>query len=114
MVASLALLFMHSASAFTVQSVARAKSSLSMAPRFDKASEKWFATKPSEEKEAGYGPLGSLIRCGPKPFFNHLLFFEQYDQAVLKYMATDGCSRNEAQANMDFYVENPNGKSTFL
>lgn len=79
-----------------------------MAPRFDKASQKWFPTKPEEESGAAYGPIGSLIRAGPKPFIQRILFSEQYDQAVLKYMAQDGCSRKEAQGNMDAYIENPN------
>jgi hypothetical protein len=90
----------------------RTVSELQMAPRFDKSSEKWFATKPSEEKGAGYGPVGSLIRAGPKPFLQHLFFPETYEQAVFKYMAKDGCSRMEAQGNMDFYIDNPGGKST--
>ena len=82
-----------------------------MAPRFDKATEKWVATKPEEEMGSSYGPIGSLIRAGPKPFFQHLFFPDVYDQAVLKYMARDGCDRKEAQGNMDFFIENPNGKS---
>ncbi len=69
-----------------------------------------FSTSnPISPHSASYGPLGSLIRQGPKPFINHLLFPEQYDQAVLKYMAGEGCDRKEAQGNMDAYLENPNG-----
>ena len=29
--------------------------------------------------------------------------------AVLKYMAKEGCERQEAQGNMDAFFENPNG-----
>lgn len=94
--------------AFTVPKSHRAGTSLSMAPRFDKATEKWVATKPEEEMGSSYGPIGSLIRAGPKPFFQHLFFPDVYDQAVLKYMARDGCDRKEAQGNMDFFIENPN------
>jgi len=44
------------------------------------------------------GPIGSLYRAGPKPFFTRLFNPETYDQAVLKYMAQDGsCDRKEAQ-----------------
>lgn len=109
LITSLAVCAVHSVSAFTSPSAnsMRTRSELQMAPRFDKATEKWFPTKPEEEKSAAYGPIGSLIRAGPKPFFQHLLFPETYEQAVLKYMAKDGCSRKEAQGNMDFYLDNP-------
>jgi hypothetical protein len=42
------------------------------------------------------------------------LFPETYDQAVLKYMARDGCDRKEAQGNMDAFNENPNGESALI
>lgn len=44
-----ALLALHCAAAFTLPSASRSKSDLSMAPRFDKSSQKWFPTKPEEE-----------------------------------------------------------------
>jgi hypothetical protein len=43
------LLALHCAAAFTLPSASRSKSDLSMAPRFDKSSQKWFPTKPEEE-----------------------------------------------------------------
>lgn len=80
---------------------------LSMAVRFDKAAGKWFTDDPEEMVGSSYGPVGSLYRAGPKPFFQHLLNPETYDQAVLKYMAQAGCDRTEAQGNMDAFLENP-------
>jgi hypothetical protein len=80
---------------------------LSMAVRFDKAAGKWFTDDPKEMVGSSYGPVGSLYRAGPKPFFQHLLNPETYDQAVLKYMAQAGCDRTEAQGNMDAFLENP-------
>jgi hypothetical protein len=80
---------------------------LSMAVRFDKATGKWFTDNPDEMAGSSYGPIGSLYRAGPKPFLQHLLNPETYDQAVLKYMAQDGCDRREAQGNMDAFLENP-------
>lgn len=113
---SLALLLIEGVAAFTSPSFSaasmRTNTELKMAPRYDKTAEKWFPTKPEEEKGAAYGPIGSLIRAGPMPFIQHLLFADNYEQAVLKYMAQDGCSRKEAQGNMDAYIENPNGKTT--
>eukprot|EP00986_Skeletonema_menzelii_P017584 scaffold20570_cov148-Skeletonema_menzelii.AAC.5 len=56
---------------------------------------------------SSYGPIGSLYRAGPKPFFTRIFNPDTYDQAVLKYMAQDGCDRKEAQGNMDAFLENP-------
>lgn len=83
--------------------------SLGMAPRFDKATQKWFPTDAETEgPSAGYGPVGSLYRAGPVPFFQRIFNPDTYEQAVLKYMAQDGCDRIEAQGNMDAFLENPN------
>jgi len=82
-------------------------SSLSMA-KFDRSTNLFVPEGPSEEPSAGYGLVGSLIRAGPLPFFRRVADPVQYEQAVLKYMATDGCDRNEAQGNMDAFFENPN------
>jgi len=84
-----------------------AATSLSMAPRFDKSTEKWFTDDPEEMAGSSYGPIGSLYRAGPKPFFSRVFNPDTYDQAVLKYMAQDGCDRKEAQGNMDAFLENP-------
>ncbi|KAL9188961.1 hypothetical protein ACHAXT_011451 [Thalassiosira profunda] len=82
--------------------------SLGMAPRFDKASQKWFVTDPETEgPSAGYNIVGSLYRAGPVPFFQRIVNADTYEQAVLKYMAQEGCDRKEAQGNMDAFLENP-------
>lgn len=83
-----------------------------MAPRFDKSTGKWFTDKPDEMDGSSYGPIGSLYRAGPKPFLQRIFNAETYDQAVLKYMAQDGCDRREAQGNMDAFLENPQVSST--
>lgn len=76
--------------------------------RFDKSTERWIPENDDETAGAGYGLVGSLIRAGPLPFFKRVTSPDTYDQAVLKYMATDDCDRNEAQGNMDAFFENPN------
>jgi len=82
---------------------------LKMAPKFDPLEQRWYPTEPEVEgADASYGPLGSLIRAGPKAFFMRVITPDQYDQAVLKYMAKEGCERQEAQGNMDAFFENPN------
>eukprot|EP00568_Trieres_chinensis_P005714 CAMPEP_0183293256 /NCGR_PEP_ID=MMETSP0160_2-20130417/2011_1 /TAXON_ID=2839 ORGANISM="Odontella Sinensis, Strain Grunow 1884" /NCGR_SAMPLE_ID=MMETSP0160_2 /ASSEMBLY_ACC=CAM_ASM_000250 /LENGTH=200 /DNA_ID=CAMNT_0025454343 /DNA_START=22 /DNA_END=624 /DNA_ORIENTATION=+ len=73
-------------------------------PRYDKATQRWEATC----TEDGYGPVGSLLRFGPVPFFLRLSDPDKYEQAVLKYQASEKCVRMEAQGNMDAYFENPN------
>ena len=57
----------------------------------------------------GYGPLGSLSRQGPVPFFIRLVNPDTYNAAVEKYMAQEGCDRTTAMANMDAYFQDPNG-----
>ena len=73
--------------------------SLQMAPRYNPSTERWEPTN-EEESTPAYGPVGSLIRQGPLPFIQHLTKPDEYEQAVLKYMAKEGCDRKEAQGNM--------------
>jgi hypothetical protein len=79
-------------------------SSLSMAPKYDKSTEKWSATKPEEGPDAGYPPSKTLLLHGPKPFFQRIFTPADYEQAVLKFMAGDKVSRDVAQGNMDAYL----------
>jgi len=70
------------------------KSNNKKAPRFDKATEKWIITDPETQgPSAGYDLIGSLYRAGPVPFFQRVFNGDQYEQAVLKYMAKEGCDR---------------------
>lgn len=79
-----------------------------MAPKFDTGLNKWVVSSPDEGPEAGYGPFGSLLRQGPLPFFNRVVKADEYEQAVLKFMAGDQADRKQAQAEMDAYLANPN------
>merc|ERR1719273_1049853 len=82
---------------------------LCMAPKFDKKTQRWSPSSPEEGPEAGYGIYGTLIRQGPLPFFTRLTKPDDYEQAVLKFMAGEkGCSRDEAQGNMDAFFSNAN------
>jgi hypothetical protein len=80
-------------------------SSLAMAPRFDVSVQKWVPTKPEEEASAGYPAFKTLLLRGPKPFLHRVLQPDDYEQAVLKFMAGDGVDRETAQGNMDAYLE---------
>lgn len=60
-----------------------AKTTLFMAPRFDKQEKKWYPTSPEEEASAGYGIWGSLLRQGPTPFLQRLFQADDYEQGKL-------------------------------
>jgi hypothetical protein len=90
------------------QASSSSSSSLNMAPKFDKAIQKWSPSSPDEGPGAGYGVTKTLLRHGPKAFLQRVLTPDEYEQAVLKFMAGDQCSRDEAQGNMDAYFENAN------
>ena len=77
-----------------------------MVPRFDPTSERWIPASDDESESAGYPPIRSLLRHGPKAFLARVTSPDQYDQAVLKFMAAEKCSRWEAMGNMDRYFEN--------
>lgn len=79
-----------------------------MAPRFDRKEQKWLYGGPEDEPSAGYDALGSLLRHGPLPFFQRVFKADEYEQAVLKFMAVEKLDRNQAQGNMDAYLRNPN------
>jgi hypothetical protein len=81
-------------------------SSLRMAPKYNSETSRWTPSSPDEEASAGYPAFGSLLRQGPNPFIQRNLNADEYDQGVLKMMANDGMSRNEAQGNMDAYIRN--------
>ena len=67
-------------SAFAPSQSSVRETSLSMAPRFDKTSEKWITDVPEEMEGSSYGPIGTLYRAGPKPFFTRIFNPDTYDQ----------------------------------
>mmetsp|Transcript_11446 Transcript_11446/g.21833 ORF Transcript_11446/g.21833 Transcript_11446/m.21833 type:complete len:183 (+) Transcript_11446:109-657(+) len=82
---------------------------LFMAPKYDKVTQKWYPTNPElEGPEAGYPLVNTLLLHGPKPFLQRVLNPDEYEQAVLKFMAVDKCERPEAMGNMDAFLKNPN------
>jgi hypothetical protein len=83
----------------------RSSSSLNMVPKF--MGDKWVPQSPEEMPSAGYDILGTLLRQGPEPTLTRIFSPDDYEQAVLKFMATEKCDRNTAQGNMDAYLRNP-------
>ena len=93
------------------QQMAKSSVSLSMAasyPKFDKAANKWMTTSPEQGPEYGYDLMGTLLRQGPGPAFQRVFKNDDYEQAILKFMAGDKVDRITAQAEMDAYLRNPN------
>ncbi len=74
--------------------------------RFD--GEKWIPETDDETPDAGYSIGGTLLRFGPIPAIKRVFQSDEYEQAVLKFMYSEGCDRNQAQGNMDYYMRNPN------
>jgi len=62
----------------------------------------------STEDDDGYDVLGTVLRAGPKPALVRLTQADKYERSVELYMAKEGCSRSEAQGNMDAYFTNAN------
>jgi hypothetical protein len=100
----------HTCDAFPVGSTNK-KATINKAselPRYDRDLQKWVTTGPNQLPEAGYPPTKTLLLQGPKPFLTRILQKEDYEQAVLKFMAGDKItSRDIAQGNMDAYLRNP-------
>lgn len=70
--------------------------------------EKWVPESDAEDPTSGYGIARTILRHGPTPALRRIFQPAQYEQAVLKFMAQEGCDRNVAQGNMDYYFRNPN------
>jgi hypothetical protein len=81
---------------------------LHMAPKYDKQTQFWTPTSSAEEPSAGYGMVNTLLLHGPVPFVQRAFKGADWEQGVLKLMASDKSSRDEAQGNMDAYLANPN------
>jgi hypothetical protein len=76
-----------------------------MVPKY--VGNKWVPQTEEDMPSAGYDLFGTLIRHGPKPALTRLTSPEEYEQAILKFMATDQCDYITAQGNMDAYLRNP-------
>ena len=76
-----------------------------MSPKYDPLTKRWWS---DDSSEPGYGPIGTLLRQGPVPFLQRIRDPDMYNQGVLKMMAKNKMTRNQAQGNMDAYLQNPN------
>lgn len=74
-------------------------------PTFNQTTQKWERASDDDGKYP-YDALGALLRHGPAPFLTRLTNPSEYEQGVLKYMASTGVSRAEATGNMDAKLNN--------
>lgn len=74
-------------------------------PTLNPKTNQWEASA-NDDGVYPYDPVGSLLRHGPSPFFTRLTNPGEYEQAVLKYMATANVDRAEATGNMDAKLNN--------
>ena len=88
-------------SAFTPEVV-----STKLLPTFDKSTQQWSPS--SDNPEEPYGIGRTLLGNGPVPAFTRLTQSDDYLQAVYKFQASEKCTVQYAQGNMDAYFENPN------
>ena len=77
----------------------------SVMPKLDKKTGK-YAASPGDDGAYPYGPVGSLLRHGPSPFFKRLVDAKGYEQDVLEYMYLAKVDRSTATGNMDAKLNN--------
>jgi hypothetical protein len=111
LVTLVALFSVHTCDAFAgvnTKTKAVIKNKATELPRYDGKLQKWIPTGPNQLPDAGYPPTKTLFLQGPRPFITRIFQPDDYEQAVLKFMAGDQItSRDKAQGNMDAYLRNP-------
>lgn len=65
-----------------------------------------YIRSPLDDGVYPYDILGSALRHGPSPAITRLFKRDEYEQGVLKYMLSAGCSRYEATGNVDAKLNN--------
>lgn len=99
------LLFASSTVAFgSFGRKAAPKSTLPL-PTFDEKTNRWIKN-PNDDGVYPYDAVGSALRHGPSPFLTRVTNADEYEQGILKYMATAKVSRAEATGNIDAKLNN--------
>ena len=84
----------------------RASGALSAAkPKYNAKTQTWTPAAGDDGKYP-YDAVGALLRHGPAPFISRVTNPGEYEQGILKYMASSGVSRAEATGNMDAMLNN--------
>lgn len=74
-------------------------------PTFNTDTEKWVKSA-NDDGEYPYDAVGTLLRHGPSPFLTRTFNAQEYEQGILKYMASAKCDRSEATGNIDAKLNN--------
>ncbi|KAL3801332.1 hypothetical protein HJC23_006942 [Cyclotella cryptica] len=75
-------------------------------PTLNKETNRWEKS-PLDDGKYPYDAIGSALRHGPSPFLTRVFNGDEYEQGVLKYMATAKVDRAEATGNIDAKLNNP-------
>ena len=65
-----------------------------------------YVKSPDDDGVYPYDAVGSALRHGPSPFLTRIFNAGEYEQGVLKYMATAKVDRAEATGNTDAKLNN--------
>lgn len=74
-------------------------------PTFNKDTNRWEKS-PLDDGKYPYDAIGSALRHGPSPFLTRVFNADEYEQGILKYMATANVDRAEATGNIDAKLNN--------
>ena len=74
-------------------------------PTFNKDTNRWEKSSLDDGKYP-YDAIGSALRHGPSPFLTRVFNADEYEQGILKYMATAKVDRAEATGNIDAKLNN--------
>ncbi|KAL7466299.1 hypothetical protein ACHAXS_006598 [Conticribra weissflogii] len=105
LIAAAILLFANKGEAFGVFSKTKSTKTSLPLPTFDEKTNRWIKN-PNDDGKYPYDAIGSALRHGPAPFLTRLTNADEYEQGVLKYMATAKVSRAEATGNIDAKLNN--------
>lgn len=74
-------------------------------PTLNKDTNRWEKNA-ADDGEYPYDAIGSALRHGPSPFLTRVFNADEYEQGILKYMATAKVDRAEATGNIDAKLNN--------
>lgn len=74
-------------------------------PTFNKETGR-YEKSPLDDGKYPYDAIGAALRHGPSPFLTRVFNADEYEQGILKYMASAKVDRAEATGNIDAKLNN--------
>ena len=74
-------------------------------PTFNKETGR-YEKSPLDDGKYPYDAIGAALRHGPSPFLTRVFNADEYEQGILKYMASAKVERAEATGNIDAKLNN--------